>query len=274
MKPAIWTGMYVEAPLHEAIRTLRNHGWRSFEISTEHLVAIENADDPVRPTAAAQEELADGAAPQAHGYLQANVADPDPDKRAGDVNRLKRHIEICAALGVRVVVIHPGGRRSDETREERDLTERLNVDSFNRLADRAESLGVRIALENLMRRGAATAYEMLDLVDRIGRASLGLTLDTSHARVMGLDIAKMIGEIGPLLIATHVSDNDGSGDQHLTPGNGSIEWAAVVAALRRVKYDGLLNFEIPGERHADGDLRALKSRHAAGVAEWMVRIER
>ena len=44
----------------------------------------------------------------------------------------------------------------------------------------------------------------------------------------------------------------------------------VMRALRGVGYDGLLNLEIPGERHAVLPLRALKSLHARQVAEWLV----
>jgi sugar phosphate isomerase/epimerase len=45
MKPAIWTSLYAEQPLHEALKTLYDHGWTAFEVSTEHLVQIETADD-------------------------------------------------------------------------------------------------------------------------------------------------------------------------------------------------------------------------------------
>ena len=51
MKPAIWTGMYAELPLHEALQTLNAHGWTAFEASTEHLVQIETDDDAGEPIA-------------------------------------------------------------------------------------------------------------------------------------------------------------------------------------------------------------------------------
>jgi sugar phosphate isomerase/epimerase len=80
----------------------------------------------------------------------------------------------------------------------------------------------------------------------------------------------LIRELGAHLIATHISDNDGSGDQHRTPGNGSIDWPEVVRALREAGYTGLFNLEIPGERHALLPLRAFASQHACQVAEWLV----
>jgi sugar phosphate isomerase/epimerase len=87
---------------------------------------------------------------------------------------------------------------------------------------------------------------------------------------VGLDLPAAIGEFGPLLVATHISDNDGSGDQHRTPGNGQIDWPAVVEALRDVGYVGLFDLEIPGERHALLPLRAQQSRLACEVADWLV----
>jgi sugar phosphate isomerase/epimerase len=272
MRPAIWTGLYGEQPLHEALRTLCDHGWDAFEASTEHLVQIETADRPevqIERTRRCLEEL-DLYMPQAHALLEADVAASDEDRRREDMQRLSVHIDIAARLGVRDVVIHPGGREGATTRAERDHLVARNVEAFRRLGDRAGERGLRIGLENLMRRGAGMPYELLDLLAAIDHPAIGITLDTSHANVVGLDLSAAIREWGPHLLATHISDNDGSGDQHRTPGNGSIDWLPVMAALHGAGYDGLFNLEIPGECHAVLPLRALESLHARQVAEWLV----
>jgi sugar phosphate isomerase/epimerase len=272
MIPGIWTGMYAEQPLHEALRTLHDEGWTAFEASTEHLEQIELDADPQARIAETRRCLADLALsmPQAHALLAANVADPDADKRVGETARLLRHIEIAAELGVQNVVIHPGRSDEDATRAGRQRTRALNVAAFRRLGDAAGERGMRIGLENLMRRGLGWPCELLDLLEAIDHPAIGITLDTSHANVVGLDLPAAIREFAPYLLATHISDNDGSGDQHRTPGNGQIEWQSTMRALRDVDYAGLFNLEIPGERHAVLALRALKSRFACQVAEWMV----
>ena len=56
-----------------------------------------------------------------------------------------------------------------------------------------------------------------ELVSAIDHTAIGITLDTSHANVAGLDIPQATGDFGELLVGTHISDNEGSGDQHLTP---------------------------------------------------------
>jgi sugar phosphate isomerase/epimerase len=271
MQPAIWTAMYAEQPLHEALRTLHGHGWTAFEASTEHMVAIERDDAPEERIDEVRACLAELglAMPQAHALLKADVAHRDEQKREKHVRRLVRHIEIAAQLGIEVVVIHPGGRRMATTRAEWERDRRLNVETFRRLGDLAGERGVRIGLENLMGRYRAP-YELIDLIDEIGHPAMGVTFDTSHANVVGLDLPAAIREFGPLLVATHVSDNDGSGDQHRTPGNGQIDWPAVMEALRDAGYTGLFDLEIPGERHGLLPLRALQSRLACRVAGWLV----
>ncbi len=253
-------------------RVLSAHGWRAFEASTEHLVRIELDEHPDALIAQTRQCLADLdlVMPQAHALLQADVADPDEARRQQDTDRLGHHIRLAARLGVQTVVMHPGGRHVATTCAERDRISALNVDAFHRLGDLAGEHGMRIGLENLMRRGSDTPYDILDLLAAIEHPAIGITLDTSHANVVGLDIPTVIREFGPYLVATHISDNDGSGDQHLVPGNGNIDWVPVMEALGAVGYDGLFNLEIPGERHRNPDLRALKSQYACRVAEWLL----
>jgi sugar phosphate isomerase/epimerase len=271
MQPAVWTALYAEQPLDEALRTLHGHGWRAFEASTEHMVAIERDDAPEERIAEVRscvDELG-VTMPQAHALLKADVAHHDEAKREKHVRRLARHIEIAGALGIEVIVIHPGGARMATTRAERDRDWRLNVETFRQLGDLAGEHGLRIALENLMGRYRAP-YELLDLIAAIDHPAIAVTFDTSHANVVRLDLPAAIREFGSMLAATHISDNDGSGDQHRTPGNGQIDWPPVMDALREVGYEGLFDLEIPGERHAVLSLRDQQSRLACQVANWLV----
>ena len=42
----------------------------------------------------------------------------------------------------------------------------------------------------------------------------------------------------------HLHDNDGRSDLHLPPGAGTIDWAAVVLALKDAGYDGTITLEV------------------------------
>ena len=283
MQPSIWTQVaaYVGCEdLASALRTLGGLGWEHFELSTEHLAAIEDAPDRDAAVARAVELVGELGVtmPQAHAMLMADVAQADASKRAADVDRLRCELRTCAAMGVRVVVVHPGrGGGYGSRREHRDLLD-LNARQFALLAELAGELGVRIALENMAdssrpygrRQFGAFIEDLLDLIERVGGEALGICLDTSHANMQGLDVAGAVRQAGKRLIATHISDNDGSGDQHRTPGGGTIDWPAVMRALGEIGYAGLLNLEIPGESCPSAEVVRMKVRHARDVAQWLV----
>lgn len=272
MEPSIWTGMYGDLPLPEALRRLSDCGWRRFEIATEHLVSIETAADGDAIIAETRDCVSELglATPQAHALLKANVAAMDTQNRERDVGRLLHHIEIAAKLSVEIVVIHPGGY-DPEVPSDPDEVIPLNVVAFRRLGDAAAGHGMRIGIENLPYPGITTAREVLYLLQQIDHPAIGVNFDTSHANMCSIDSAAMARELGDTLISTHISDNDGSGDQHLTPGGGTIDWIELMKAFREIGYEGDLNLELPGERHRVAGLRLLKTRHALDVAHYLVR---
>jgi len=147
--------------------------------------------------------------------LGADVAGSDAIQREKDIDRLLCHTGIAARLGVRNVVMHPGGKEGFESRAEQQRIRKFNTEAFKRLGDFAGEHNVMIGLENLMRPGASTPAELLELLEAIDHPAIGVAIDTSHANVAGLDVAEVVRELGPHLVATHISDNDGSGDQRI-----------------------------------------------------------
>ncbi len=141
MVPAIWTGMRLPSSAPEALRFLHSCGWEWFELSTEHLEQIEADADPqarIEETLQAIDELK-VTMPQAHAYLPANVAHPDPFRRDADMKRLTTHLDLCAALRVKYVVIHPGtGDGYTKPQQLREVRQ-FNLDGFARLADRTRA---------------------------------------------------------------------------------------------------------------------------------------
>jgi len=279
---SIWTGMRWPSSAPDALRFLHSCGWEWFELSTEHLEQIEL--DPQRDARIAEVrqtlEALHAHMPQAHAYLPANVAHPDGFRRDADMDLLLRHLTCCAALGVEYVVIHPGTGDGYTTPQELRDIRSLNIEAFSRLGDHAGELGIRIGIENTMddrkrnrRSFGARLTELLELLTALDHAALGITIDTSHANVQKLHCGAVIRQCGRHVCCTHMSDNDGSGDQHLAPGRGTIDWPAVVAALRDLGYDGVFNLEIPGESEPAPslDVLAARAREALAVTEGLLK---
>ncbi|MBM4087300.1 MAG: sugar phosphate isomerase/epimerase, partial [Planctomycetes bacterium] len=152
---------------------------------------------------------------------------------------------------------------------------RLNLEALRRLEPLAARNGVVIALENMGNVGQRVSFgadfgQLVRLIDEIGSKHVGICLDTSHAHYMKIDIPGAIRQSGHRLVATHISDNLGSHDDHLFPCGGRIQWPPVVAALRAVGYQRLFNLETPGENRCPLDVIRLKTRYARQLLSQML----
>jgi L-ribulose-5-phosphate 3-epimerase len=128
------------------------------------------------------------------------------------------------------------------------------ADAFNRtlaaldeLRYEAEARAVTIAIENVWNRFLLSPLEAADLIDRINSPYVGWYFDTGNVVAHGYPedwIATLAGRIARV----HLKDYDLSkpgfaGFCEL--GTGSVNWPAVIDALRKVRYEGPLTFEGP-----------------------------
>ena len=283
MKVAIWTAILVEFEPAKAVGSLAAQGWDALELSTEHIVMLDEAPDPVAAADEVREAL-DGSAcvmPQVHLMISANVAAADVKRRARDIATVGRQIELSARMGIRHGVIHPGGDRPATFADELAERER-RVESFRELADHAARFDFALAIENLTdrtfgdpsavgrRRFGATIEELHGLIDAIDRPNVGICLDVGHAHVQGYEMAEAVRQCGERLLATHIQDNDRTGDQHLAPTRGTVAWKAGIRALREIGYDGLFNLEIPGERGLPPDLTLKRLEGVLEATRWLL----
>ncbi|MGD0028694.1 MAG: sugar phosphate isomerase/epimerase family protein [Candidatus Bathyarchaeia archaeon] len=203
-----------------------------------------------------------------YGIIAAQMHGPsDRSSDIGNLNRIvrtkaiekhKRYLKYCVALGVKYYVLHPGGilygkwddRQKVPTFQfDRNFVEKLielNVSSIRELAGEAGEHGVKIAVENgpLNDPTFLTITDHLRIISEVRRDNVGVCIDVGHANVgMKLKPADVLRQVGSLTWALHLHDNDGTGDQHLPPGRGNIDWADVVKALEEIRYEGSLNIE-------------------------------
>jgi len=117
----------------------------------------------------------------------------------------------------------------------------LGLDRFKRLIEKAERDGVTIALENLRK------PEYLDFVfTNIKSGKLKFCYDCGHENCFTPDI-DYLAKYGDQLAALHLHDNDGTGDQHLLPFSGTVNWKRIIAHLKRIGYKKPLTLEIDAQ---------------------------
>ena len=95
------------------------------------------------------------------------------------------------------------------------------------------------------------------------REEVGVLVDVGHCW-RRRDPIWAIREAGERLFGVHVHDNHRGEDEHLVPGEGTIDWIGVVQALRDVGYQGVFMLECFRSRKTrDRDTIALLAKEAA-----------
>lgn len=148
-------------------------------------------------------------------------------------------LEAAARAGIQVAVVHP----SSEPIAVSERSERLKNSrhSLLLLAEQAHKLNIRLAVEDLPRTCLGNCSGEIELLLQ-DNPHLSVCFDTNH--MLFQDNVAFIEAIGSRIITLHVSDYNFIDEQHLLPGEGKNDWAAIVDALKRVDYAGPWMYEV------------------------------
>ena len=177
-----------------------------------------------------------------------NVLHPDKTRRIDAMDEIKRALESAEHIPIRNMVVHLGER--DDTWSQRTIE--LALTALEHLGAFAHPLGVRLLVENLL--SEATTPEHLVLILEMGHLrNVGVCLDLGHANVT-TGTAVAIATLGARIASVHVHDNRGLKDEHLWPGDGTIDWPETVKALKALATPPATVLEISytlAEPHAE-----------------------
>jgi len=189
------------------------------------------------------------------------------------VDRTIRMLDVAEACGVGVVNTVSGiltsyndeqwQRPFDEN--EAPATEdwaRL-LASYHRVLDAAAGRSVRVAIEPVFVYMVANTATMRRFVADLGRDDLAVNYDPSHFPYNDEDGVGFLREFGDRVVHVHVKDGrvteadesaiesrdawrirGGRQFGFAPPGQGNLDWPAVLAALREIGYDGALTLEM------------------------------
>ena len=71
-----------------------------------------------------------------------------------------------------------------------------------------------------------------------------MNFDPSHLFPVGETPHVVIYQLAERIFHCHFSDNDGTTNVHWRPGEGKIDWEAVLGALRDTGYDRVISIEL------------------------------
>lgn len=255
MRFGISTHLYHDRPLGlEQLKELAEFGFRQIELfaTVGHFdyhdpSAIDSLAGWLRE---ARLELHSVHAPIVEHRLNGEWGAPLSTAAAAEEARERAVAESVAALQIarkvpfRFFVVHLG--IPDDLNPPADANARQAAQrSIEEIAAAAAPLGVQVAVEVIPNRLSA-ARALVRLVEddlELPPPGVGICLDLGHAFLMG-DLVEAIETVSGELVTTHVHDNCGTGDDHLAPFDGKIDWPAALMSLEKVGYEGIIMFEL------------------------------
>jgi len=155
-----------------------------------------------------------------------NVIHAEKSRRIEAMDEIKRALESAERLPLRNLVVHLG--EQSDSWSPRTIEHALTA--LEHLGAFARPLGVRLLVENLT--SESTTPEHLVTILEMGHLNnVGVCLDLGHAHIT-VGVREAIATLGRRIASVHVHDNHGMRDEHLWPGDGSIDWPAAVDGLK------------------------------------------
>jgi sugar phosphate isomerase/epimerase len=166
----------------------------------------------------------------------------DEARRKAAVAETSAALSVAARIPFQYLVLHlgvPSSEQASAADNNADAARR----SVQEIAELAARVNVRVAVEvipNALSDPATLAWLVEEQLDGF---DVGVCLDYGHAHLMG-DLSDAIETLSGHLWTTHVHDNGGKRDEHLTPYQGTIDWDAAMMETQKIGYDGVLMFEV------------------------------
>lgn len=270
MKLSIWSSYYMDLSPEEMVLELEKQGLQYCELSDEHAAELLERGDP-REVGAAFRQFAEAhhvEFSQGHLWLKVRLCRDSEHT----VAILKNWFDMFEAIGIKTAVLHTDGM--GDTNLTVDEKFAANAAVIRQLTDYLKGRELIICLENLTTKGLNdSADSLLRFIHEIDSPNLAICLDTGHLNLCeDKDQGAFIRKAGKYLKALHIADNEGQADQHMMPyGKGNVDWPTVWAEVKAIGYDGIFNYEIPGERTAPLEIRGYKVEYIRKVFEYMCR---
>ena len=172
------------------------------------------------------EEMGRGGAPAV------NVVHPEKSRRIDAMDEIKRAIEVAEQIPLKYAVIHLGERHDSWS----PRTLEHSITALEHLRAFASPLGVKLNVENILQRGHRPAH-LLEILATGHFTDIGVCFDTGHANISG-SVASVLTELKAHIRSTHLHDNHGEKDEHLWPGEGTIDWTETMAELKTAPKAG------------------------------------
>lgn len=220
----------LNSDVYTAVRTIADAGYEFIELWGEVPHAYHDRVDrrKLRDILSTYKIMTTMHAP----FTDLNPATPFQPVKAAVEKTLVDFARFSRYLDARRITVHPGSVHSEALVPE---SVESAVTTLRKLVREADG-GLEINIENQVRSQSPFHFplgsnvESLDLL--LSQASKArLTLDSGHAHVNGIDPLQLYRRFQDDVTEVHLSDNNGSLDDHLPPGLGTINLKGLLEAV-------------------------------------------
>ena len=180
-------------------------------------------------------------------FLQSHAPGFNPASPEEDMDRAvaltKRAIEVCGYLEIPNTVIHCGsypGLSKEEWFERVRLFFEALIPSLEK--HHVYGLHENECSTNMPWYALKTGADMREFSEFVDHPLIHSCWDTGHANIEGPQYGELLA-MGDDLMALHVNDNRGEGDEHLLPFMGTMNVDEIMHGLLDIGYKGCLTFE-------------------------------
>jgi sugar phosphate isomerase/epimerase len=256
MQLAFSTNAYLNFSFAEAVRRLAKIGYAGVEIMADVPHAWPAYMLPEQRRAIRQ-ALADNklAISNINSFMMHAVNDPrqkywhpswiEPDRhyRQIRIDHTKRALTLARELGAPCITTEPGGPL--EPGQSWSTALHLFVEMIKPVAEHAEKEGVLLLVEPEPGLLIETADQFIEFMQHIDSPAVGMNFDIGHAYCVKDEPAETIPKVARYIRHFHLEDIAATRvHHHLVPGEGAIDFAAAVRAIRAMKYGGWITIEL------------------------------
>jgi len=174
-----------------------------------------------------------------------NLASHNQLIRNSSITAVKRSMDRAVEWNADLVVVHPGSMPI-MGKKIADSILKYNLESLVECADYAQDLGIYMCVENMPVIEGLLYQDLNELNSLLEEIEVYMTLDVGHAHNSGFSSAQMFDY--SLIKHVHLSDNDGTFDQHNALGTGNIDFNSIFKNMAEAQYDGIVMVEVKDPR--------------------------
>ncbi len=196
-------------------------------------------------------------------YWHPSWIEPDRHYREIRINHTQRALTLARELGAKCITTEPGGPVEKGASWSAAL--KLFVEGIKPVAEHAEKEGVLLLVEPEPDLLIEKADQFLEFMQHIDSPAVGLNFDIGHFYCVGDDPPATVHRLAPYIRHFHLEDIAATRvHHHLVPGEGAIDFAATIHAIRAIGYDGWITVELyPYVDDPDAAARTALQRVAA-----------